>query len=137
VAADPGDAGLAELDRDGGVLEVVPDDLVVDDASVVGLGPGGLEQIAVVVPPQVDGALVAPEDVVADDIAGAVLDVDAAALEAVGALTVALEEVAGDESVLRVAAPDAADGVLHHAIPDEAVAEAEGELDAVGGGVGE
>ena len=150
VVADVVGAVVAELEEDEAIpfvaaregvavveLEGVFRDDVSGDAAKVAGDTGELEEAAVVVPPEVDAGLVVEEGVPEDPVVGAVLHVDGPALEAIGEPAVPGELVLGDEGVGRVAAPDAADGILNEPVLREDVALAEGHLDAVGGGVGE
>src|SRR6185436_6614015 len=94
-------------------------------------------KLLVVRPPEVHAALVAAELVRLDPVLVSVLDVDAAALEAVTHLAVARELVEVDQGLLGIAAPDAADGILDEQVLEEPVPEAERHLEPMGGGVGQ
>jgi HEAT repeat protein len=112
----------AEVEHQVVAVEFVPGDEVARRIRPVDQSPG-LGQERHVRPPQVYRAAVPAEAVVDDRVVPAVLDVHPAALQPVAHLAVALEDVAGDQRVLRVAAPQPADGVAHHPVADHPVAE--------------
>ncbi len=123
VLADSEFTRPAEMERQLVVDELVARDHVVLGVGAVGFGPGLLCEIADRATPEVDAALVGAEGVGQDAIGLPMLDVDAAALQAVGHLAVALDDVLRDQRILRVTAPDAADRVLDEPVAPEDVSE--------------
>ncbi len=117
--------------------ERVSSDQIVCGFRAVGPGPRRARQVAGVRPPQVHAALVVCEGVLDDPIGPAVFDVYAASLQAIRHLAVTFDVVPRDQSVLRIAAPDSAYGILDKAVAVEDIAEGERHLDAMGRSIGE